>query len=134
MSVTDAIVWFLPPLAGVALGLRMRSSALAILLGFVLVLASVVVWGYSWNYPNGACEPGEPCRLETVSSKSSPLSCSSSDRFSSSSRSPAVCGTTSVPADGGGKAARLVWAMAERATVDGFELAPIAGLGVRKSD
>jgi hypothetical protein len=61
MSVTDAIVWFLPPLAGVALGLRMLSSALAILLGFVLVLASVVVWGYSWNYPNGACEPGEPC-------------------------------------------------------------------------
>ncbi|SRR6266516_5358688 len=62
MSVTDALTWFLPPLAGVALGLRMRSTAVAMLLGFVLVIASFVVWGYSWNYPNGTCQQqGEPC-------------------------------------------------------------------------
>ena len=45
MSVTDVVVWLLAPLAGVALGPRMRSSVLALLLGLGLVITSVVVWG-----------------------------------------------------------------------------------------
>jgi len=45
MSVTDVVVWLLAPLAGVALGSRMRSSVLALLLGLGLVITSVVVWG-----------------------------------------------------------------------------------------
>jgi hypothetical protein len=61
MSVPDVVVWVLPPLAGAAMGLRMRSTALALLLGLILVITSVVVWGFSWNYPNGACQEGEPC-------------------------------------------------------------------------
>ena len=61
MSVTD-VVWLLPPLAGVALGLRMRTNGLALLLGLVLVATSVVLWGYSVdNYSNNDCQPGEPC-------------------------------------------------------------------------
>jgi len=39
----------------------MRSAALALLLGLGLIVASFFVWGYSWNYPEGACEEGEPC-------------------------------------------------------------------------
>jgi len=62
MSVTDVVVWLLAPLAGVALGSRMRSSVLALLLGLGLVITSVVVWGYSVDhYSNNDCQPGEPC-------------------------------------------------------------------------
>ena len=61
MSVTD-VVWVLPPLAGVALGLRLGSSAFALLLGLVLVIASFFLWGYSVDhYSNNDCQPGEPC-------------------------------------------------------------------------
>jgi hypothetical protein len=40
VSVSDVVwvVWLIPALAGVALGLRLRSSLLALLLGFVLVI------------------------------------------------------------------------------------------------
>ena|SRR2546422_704771 len=61
MSVLDVVGWVLAPLAGMALGLRMRSTTLALLLGLVLVVTSVVLWGYSWNYSNNDCQPGEPC-------------------------------------------------------------------------
>jgi hypothetical protein len=40
MSVLDIVAWLLSPLAGAALGLRMRSSALALLLGLVLMVTS----------------------------------------------------------------------------------------------
>jgi hypothetical protein len=61
MSLLDVVGWILAPLAGVALGLRMRSTTLALMLGLALVITSVVLWGYSWSYPNSACQPGEPC-------------------------------------------------------------------------
>jgi hypothetical protein len=61
VSIADA-AWLLPPLGGAALGLRMRSSVLAFLLGLAVVTASVVLWGYSVdNYSNNDCQPGEPC-------------------------------------------------------------------------
>jgi hypothetical protein len=62
MSVADVVVWVLPPLAGVALGLRMRSTTLALLLGLALVITSFVLFGYSMDhYSNNDCQPGEPC-------------------------------------------------------------------------
>src|SRR3954453_9443452 len=61
MSVVGFVLWVLPPLAGAALGLWVRSSAAALLLGLVLVITSIVVWSYSWNYSNNDCQPGEPC-------------------------------------------------------------------------
>jgi hypothetical protein len=61
MSVTD-VVWLLPPLAGVALGLFLRSSAIALLLGLALVVISFFLWGYSVDhYSNNDCQTGEPC-------------------------------------------------------------------------
>jgi hypothetical protein len=62
MSVADVVVWVLPPLAGVALGLRMRSTTLALLLGLALVITSFVLFGYSMDhYSNNDCQPGEEC-------------------------------------------------------------------------
>jgi hypothetical protein len=61
MSVLNVVGWALAPLAGVALGLRMRSTTLALLLGLALVITTFVLWGYSWNYSNNDCQPGEPC-------------------------------------------------------------------------
>jgi hypothetical protein len=59
--VTD-VVWLLPVLAGVALGLLLRSSAIALLLGFVLVVVSFFLFGYSIDhYENGDCQSGAPC-------------------------------------------------------------------------
>jgi hypothetical protein len=59
--VTD-VVWLLPALAGVALGLLLRSTLLALLLGFVLVIISFVLFGYSIDhYSNNDCQSGEPC-------------------------------------------------------------------------
>jgi hypothetical protein len=61
MSITD-ILWLLPVLGGAALGVVFRSSALALLLGFVLLGLSFVLWGYSIDhYSNNDCQPGEPC-------------------------------------------------------------------------
>jgi hypothetical protein len=61
MSVID-VVWILPPLAGIALGLLLRSSVLALLLGLALVVTSFILFGYSFDhYSNNDCQPGEPC-------------------------------------------------------------------------
>ena len=60
MSVAD-VVWILLALAGVAVGLLMRSSPLAAALGLLMVVASFILFGYSWNYENNDCQPGEPC-------------------------------------------------------------------------
>ena len=61
MSVTD-LLWLLPPFAGVVLGLRLRSPAIPLLVGFVLVVVSLALFGYSMdNYSNYDCQPGEPC-------------------------------------------------------------------------
>jgi hypothetical protein len=61
VAVTD-VVWLLPPLAGLALGLWLRSTLLALLLGFVLVIISFVLFGYSIDhYSNNDCQSGEPC-------------------------------------------------------------------------
>jgi hypothetical protein len=62
MSVLDVVVWLLPPLAGVVLGLWMRSTVLAFLLGPGLVITSIALWGYSADhYSNNDCQPGQPC-------------------------------------------------------------------------
>jgi hypothetical protein len=62
MSVMDVVAWLLAPLAGIVVGLRMRWSSLAMLVGLALVITSVVVWGNSVdNYSNNDCQPGEPC-------------------------------------------------------------------------
>jgi hypothetical protein len=64
MSVSDVVwlVWLIPALAGAALGLRLRSSLLALLLGFVLVIISFILFGYSIeHYSNNDCQSGEPC-------------------------------------------------------------------------
>jgi hypothetical protein len=46
----------------VALGLLLRSSAIALLLGFVLVVVSFFLFGYSIDhYENGDCQSGAPC-------------------------------------------------------------------------
>jgi hypothetical protein len=61
VSVIDA-VWVLPLLAGVALALLLRSSVLALLLGFLVVVTSFILWGYSIDhYSNNDCQTGEPC-------------------------------------------------------------------------
>jgi hypothetical protein len=61
VSPTD-IVWVLPLLAGVALALLLRSTVLALLLGFLVVVTSFILWGYSIDhYSNNDCQPGEPC-------------------------------------------------------------------------
>ena len=62
MSVLEVVVWLLPPLAGVVLGLWMRPTVLAFLLGPGLVITSIVLWGYSVDhYSNNDCQPGQPC-------------------------------------------------------------------------
>src|SRR5438552_3076654 len=61
MSVLDLVGWVVAPLAAVALGLRIRSTTLALLLALGLVITSFFLWGYSWNYSNNDCQPGEPC-------------------------------------------------------------------------
>jgi hypothetical protein len=62
MSVLEVVTWVVVPLVGVALGLRMRSTALALLLGFLLFITAVVLWGYSVDhYSNNDCQLGEPC-------------------------------------------------------------------------
>jgi hypothetical protein len=49
-------------LAGAALGVVFRSSLLALLVGFVFVVVSFVLFGYSLDhYSNNDCQPGEPC-------------------------------------------------------------------------
>jgi hypothetical protein len=61
LSLTD-VLWVLPVLAGAVLGVVLRSTALALLLGFALVLASFFLFGYSIDhYSNNDCQPGEPC-------------------------------------------------------------------------
>ncbi len=61
MSPTD-VLWILPALAGVALGLRLRPPTLGLLLGFAFVVISFVLFGYSIDhYPNGDCQAGAPC-------------------------------------------------------------------------
>jgi hypothetical protein len=61
VSLLDVVGWVLAPLAGVALALRIRSTTFALMLSLAVVVTTFVLWGYSWNYPNGACQPGEPC-------------------------------------------------------------------------
>jgi hypothetical protein len=39
----------------------MRSTTLALMLGLGLVVTTFFLWGYSWNYSNNDCQPGEPC-------------------------------------------------------------------------
>jgi hypothetical protein len=60
MSVAD-VVWILSAVAGVAVGLLIRSSPIGAVLGLAMVVAGFVLWGYSWNYDNNDCQPGEPC-------------------------------------------------------------------------
>ncbi len=61
MSVTD-VIWVLPALAGVALGFLLRPKWVPLLLGLVLVTASVVLFGYSLaTYSSNDCQQGEPC-------------------------------------------------------------------------
>jgi hypothetical protein len=61
MSPTD-VLWILPALAGVALGLRLRPPTLGLLLGFAFVVVSIGLFGYSIDhYPNGDCQAGAPC-------------------------------------------------------------------------
>jgi hypothetical protein len=60
MSVAD-VVWILSAVAGVAVGLLIRSSPLAAAIGLLMVAASLILFGYSWNYENNDCQPGEPC-------------------------------------------------------------------------
>ena len=61
MSVTD-VVWLLPALAGVALGLLLRSRVLPLLLGLALLIACFILFGYSVDqYSNNDCQPGESC-------------------------------------------------------------------------
>jgi hypothetical protein len=62
MSILDVVAWVLAPLVGAALGLWMRSTTLALLLGLALVITSFVLFGYSMDhYSNNDCQPGEPC-------------------------------------------------------------------------
>jgi hypothetical protein len=56
------LLWPLPLLAGLALGLVVRSIALPLLLGLLLVIISFVLFGYSIDhYENGDCQSGAPC-------------------------------------------------------------------------
>jgi hypothetical protein len=71
MSVPDVVVWVLPPLAGAAMGLRMRSTALALLLGLILVITSVVVWASRGTIRTAHAKKVSRARLATASSKSS---------------------------------------------------------------
>jgi hypothetical protein len=64
MSVAD-LLWLLQPFAAIALavavGLRARPE-LGLILGLALVFLALLLLGYSLsNYPNTACQTGEPC-------------------------------------------------------------------------
>jgi hypothetical protein len=62
MSVMDVVACFWRRSRESSWALRMRWSALAMLVGLAFVIMSVVLWGYSVdNYSNNDCQPGEPC-------------------------------------------------------------------------
>jgi hypothetical protein len=61
MSAID-VLWVLPLLAGVGLGLLLRSSVIGLLLSSALLVTSFILFGYSVDhYSNNDCQPGEPC-------------------------------------------------------------------------
>jgi hypothetical protein len=61
MSLADTL-WLLPALGGLALGARLRWTAVSLLLGLAFVVLSVMLFGYSLDhYDNGDCQAGAPC-------------------------------------------------------------------------
>jgi hypothetical protein len=61
VSVTD-VIWLLPALAGVALGLLLRPKGLPLLLALALLITCFILFGYSVDhYSNNNCQFGEPC-------------------------------------------------------------------------